>query len=173
MKTVVLDPAPVELARLIERRKRLGLDRYDEVWEGVYHMAPAPRYGHAYLDDELTRILRPHAEAAGLAGSGPFNLGHHDDFRVLDHGYHRGRPDPEAVYLDTAALVVEIVSPGDETYDKLPFYAARGVDEVLIVEPTERRIRILALARGHYEDIGSSAVLDVDVDQIQAAVRWL
>jgi hypothetical protein len=29
--------------------------------------------------------------------------------------------------------VIEIVSPGDESWDKLPFYAAHEVDEALIV----------------------------------------
>jgi Uma2 family endonuclease len=37
--------------------------------------------------------------------------------------------------VPTAALVVEIVSPGDESYKKLDFYAAQAVDEVVIVDP--------------------------------------
>ncbi len=32
-------------------------------------------------------------------------------------------------------LVVEIPSPGDETYDKLDFYAQVDVQEVLVVDP--------------------------------------
>jgi len=32
---LVLDPAPYELDALLERRRRSGLDRLDEVWEGV------------------------------------------------------------------------------------------------------------------------------------------
>lgn len=39
----MLDPPPVEVAQLIERRKRLGLDLYDEIWEGVYHLTAARR----------------------------------------------------------------------------------------------------------------------------------
>jgi Uma2 family endonuclease len=35
----------------------------------------------------------------------------------------------------TAALAVEIVSPGDESWEKLPFYAAHKVEQVLIVDP--------------------------------------
>lgn len=54
VKTVVLDPLPVEVEQLIERRKRLGLDLYDEIWEGTYHMAPAPRYRHGDLDQGTT-----------------------------------------------------------------------------------------------------------------------
>ena len=31
-----------------------------------------------------------------------------------------------------------MLSPGDETYDKLDWYAAVGVDEVLVVDPETR-----------------------------------
>ena len=50
------------------------------------------------------------------------------------------------VYFPTAALVVEIVSPGDETYEKVPFYAAHGVEEVLVVEPESDNVRALGVA---------------------------
>ena len=35
MPTLVMDPAPAEIDALIERRRRLGLDHRDEIWEGV------------------------------------------------------------------------------------------------------------------------------------------
>lgn len=173
VKTVVLDPPPVELEQLIERRRALGLDLFDEVWEGTYHMAPAPRPRHGYLASELTRVLRPYAEAAGLVEIGPFNLGEPENFRVPDYGYHRGLPDLDAVYLNTAAVVVEVLSPDDETYDKLPFYADHGVDEVLVVDSAERRVRVLALAGGHHQDVDRSVVLDVGARELRAAIRWM
>jgi len=36
--------------------------------------------------------------------------------------------------------VVEILSPGDDTDNKLPFYAAHGVDELLIIDPDTQTI---------------------------------
>jgi hypothetical protein len=33
--TLVRDPQPKEFQALLERRRRLGQDRYDEVWDGV------------------------------------------------------------------------------------------------------------------------------------------
>jgi hypothetical protein len=42
MPTLVRDPQPVEFEALLERRRRLGQDLYDEVWNGVLHMNPAP-----------------------------------------------------------------------------------------------------------------------------------
>ncbi|MEU6698179.1 Uma2 family endonuclease [Pseudonocardia sp. NPDC046786] len=38
--------------------------------------------------------------------------------------------------------VVEIRSPGDETYEKIEFYAAAGVRELLVVHPDDRRAEV-------------------------------
>lgn len=38
-------------------------------------------------------------------------------------------------------MVVEILSPRDESYEKFPFYAAHGVDEVLIVNTEGQRVK--------------------------------
>src|SRR5205085_12629888 len=54
---------------------------------------------------------------AGLLGSGTFNLGSSDDYRVPDRGFHRSRPG--TVFVATAPVVVEIRSPDDETFEKL------------------------------------------------------
>jgi Uma2 family endonuclease len=43
---------------------------------------------------------------------------------------------------DTAELVVELRCPGDESYEKLPWYAARGITEMLIVDPATRRFEL-------------------------------
>src|SRR5437588_492070 len=113
MRTVVLGPRPAELQSLIERRQALGIDIFDEVWGGSYYVATASNAAHAYLDDVLAVLLHPYAQAAGLVGTGPFNLGGPDDYRVPDRGYCRGRP--AGTWVPTAAIVVEIVSPDDET----------------------------------------------------------
>ena len=85
-------------------------------------------------------MLVPYAHAAGLHGSTAFNLGDGlTDFRVPDGGYHRGAPT--GTWIPDAAIVVEIVSPDDETYAKFGFYAAHGVEEILVADPTEKRIR--------------------------------
>jgi hypothetical protein len=170
VKTVVLGPRPAELEQLIERRRALGLDLFDETWEGAYHVAPPLRFRHVYLDDAVAAVLRPYAQPAGLIGSGPFNLGHEDDFRVPDRGLHREMVD--AVYLDTAAMVVEILSPDDETYEKFPFYAAHAVDEVLVVEPEGHLVRIFALQGTDYAETGRSALLGVDAGTLSRAIQW-
>ena len=108
----------------MRRRHQLGQDLFDEMWEGIYHMAPAPHSRHSRVAAELTRVMLPLAQGIGLLGLDPFNLGEPDDYRVPDHGWVYEVPD--ATYLPTAAIVVEVLSPDDETFDKLPFYAAMG-----------------------------------------------
>jgi hypothetical protein len=169
---VVLDPYAFELDALKERRRISGLDRLDEVWEGVLHMVPAPSYGHARLTQQLAMALDAPARDAGLeAAMGEFNLGDSiEDFRVPDGGLHR--PGAAGVWLHTAALVVEIISPGDETWQKLPFYAAHDVDEVLILDPEERAIHWLGLDGGQYSPIERSALIDLGPDRLAERIDW-
>ncbi|MGZ6623848.1 MAG: hypothetical protein ACXVHD_30075, partial [Solirubrobacteraceae bacterium] len=75
MRTLVRDPLPPELEALLERRRRLGQDLFDEVWEGVLHMNPAPSGSHGDLESQLHVLLSPLAKVAGLRMRGQFNLG--------------------------------------------------------------------------------------------------
>jgi hypothetical protein len=75
MRTLVLDPASAGLDELLERRRRAGADRRDEVWEDVYHLVPGPSGPHADIDSQLAALLRPLAVAAGLTATGAINLG--------------------------------------------------------------------------------------------------
>jgi Uma2 family endonuclease len=159
MPTLVLDPQPEEVTSLIERRRRLGQDLFDEVWDGVLHMNPAPSGRHGKIDRQLAVLLEPVARHAGLTSTGPFNLGEAHDFRVPDGGLHRDWRD--RVWYPTAAMVLEIVSPGDETYAKLPFYAAHQVYEVMIVDPDGPRVRWLGLVGAMYEPIQASRLIDL------------
>lgn len=167
---MILGPRPAELEALIERRRALGLDVYDEVWEGEYHMAPAAHPSHGYLDDELAVLLRPLARRAGLVGSGPFNLGEADDYRVPDRGLHR--VVATTTFVPTAAVVVEIRSPDDETSNKLDFYAARGVDELLIVSPADRSVAWLGLRDGRYIVADSSSLLGISAEDLAGQIDW-
>lgn len=133
-------------------------------------MAPAPRHGNALLDNEIARVLTPLDVAAELFASGPFNLGTVGDFRVPDRGLHRTRTN--AAWLPTAALVVEIVSPDDEAWDKLAFYAAHQVDEAVIVEPRQSAIIWLRRRGDSYDRVERSTLLDVAVADIAAQIDW-
>ncbi len=170
--TLVRDPQPAEFEALLERRHRLGQDLLDEVWEGVYHMNPVPHSRHAHIAQQLAELLGPPARNAGLlAMISVFNLGEPDDYRVPDGGLFR--PGPHAVYLPTAALVVEIVSPDDKTWDKLGFYAAHGVDELLIVDPQERKVHWLSLnTKGEYRPSEQSALIALGPAELAELINW-
>lgn len=170
MKTVVLGPRPGELQALIERRQRLGIDLFDEVWEGSYHVAPAAHPSHGYVDKQLAVLLAPYATAAGLIGTGPFNLGEPDDYRVPDGGYHRSLPT--AVWVPTVAVVIEVVSPHDETYEKFGFYADHDVDELIIADPATRTARCWRRDTGGYTAAPASRLLAISADALTQLVTW-
>lgn len=127
MPALINEPLPVEFIALLERRRALGQDKLDEVWDGVYHMNP---------DGALFRTM------------------------------------PDAVFLPTAALVVEIVSPGDETWNKLDFYAAHEADEFLIVDKQERRVHWLGLTGGTCQPISESGLIELGPDELAARIDW-
>lgn len=170
MPTLVRDPPPAEFEDLLKRRRKLGQDLYDEVWNGVLHMNPAPAGRHGQIDRQLALILTPLAETAGLTSTGTFNLGTEADYRVPDGGLHRDWRDQ--VWYATAALVIEIVSPDDETWNKLDFYAAHHVDELLVVDPAKPSINWLGLSAGEYEPMTQSRLIDLGAAQLQTLIRW-
>jgi Uma2 family endonuclease len=171
MRTLVLDPQPVELEELLERRRRMGGDRHDEVWEGVYHMVPGPNAPHSFIAHQVSVLLDAPARAAGLRVGSEFNLGDgEDDFRVPDLGVHRELRT--GVWVPTAAIVVEILSPEDEAWQKLPFYAEHRVDELLIVDPAGRSVTWLALSDGEYRPIDRSGLVDLGASELAERIEW-
>jgi Uma2 family endonuclease len=170
MPTVILDPLPVEIDELLYRRKQLGLDRADEMWDGVLHVNPSPHGRHGRVLQQLTVLLDGPSRAAGLLPLADFNLGTKGNYRVPDGGIHR--PGPDRLYYPTAALVVEIVSPDDETWAKLPFYAAHDVEEVLIVDPKKHEVQWLALCGDHNEPIVRSRLIELGPKELVERIIW-
>jgi Uma2 family endonuclease len=172
MPTLVLDPLPAEFEALLERRRELGQDLLDEVWKGVYHMNPAPHQRHAHIAQQLAELLGAPARDAGLVPMiSIFNLGEADDYRVPDGGIFR--PGPDEAYVPTAELVVEIVSPGDESWEKLVFYAAHGVNELLIVDPQKREVHWLGRqADAEYRALERSALIALGPAQLAEQIHW-
>ncbi|MDL5158692.1 Uma2 family endonuclease [Actinomycetospora termitidis] len=152
---------------LLDERRRLGLDRKDELWDGVLHMVPPPGDPHQGLSAELFLVLGPLAKARGLVPrmeTGLFRT--RDDYRVPDQLYRR--PDAGSSRgAESAELVVEILSPGDETVAKLPWYAELGVREVLVLDPDDRTARLF---RGATEVDAMSEVLGVAFASVEQAL---
>jgi Uma2 family endonuclease len=161
MRALMLEVPPDILAW----RKRRGADRWDEMWKGVLHMAPAPNATHQDLQGQLYMWLRNHwAEPGSGAVFLAVNVapvgGWPHDYRVPDLillsadrlGINRGE------YFEGApTAVVEILSPEDETMEKLPFYAGLPVPEVWIVDRDTRVPRVLRFAAGDYGEVSPDA----------------
>lgn len=133
---------------MLDERRRLGLDRRDEMWDGVLHVVPPAGGPHQRLSTELMLVLGQLAKRRGLVPhveAGLFRTA--ENYRVPDQLYCR--PDDLSDRgAEGAELVVEIRSAGDETYDKLDFYAAAEVRELLVVHPGDRRAEVFRAVGG-------------------------
>lgn len=124
-------------------RRESNSDGHDEVWEGLYVMAPLPNDDHQDIQALFLAMLR---EALGWDSPAKIRAGvnvsdRHKDWKsnyrdpdvvvympgnpAKNHGTHwQGGPD----------FLVEIVSPFDRSRDKLPFYREVGVREALVID---------------------------------------
>jgi Uma2 family endonuclease len=140
-------------------RKQSGADRWDEMWDGVLHMPPMPNRNHQDLEGSLESYLRfywvPICQGKvyhqiNLAAIGGWSKNYRipdlvlllpQRFAIDRNDYFEGAPD----------VVVEIRSPDDETYEKMPFYRDLGVPEVWVIERDTRKPEIHVLKRGRYK----------------------
>ena len=133
---------------LLDERRSKGLDKSDEMWEGELHMVPPPSEAHQEVGAELFLVLGPLAKASGLLPrydpTGVFRPGVDNDWRVPDQVYASPELRSDRGIEGAASLVVEILSPYDETYRKLDWYASVGVEEVLVVDSSSRRVELFA-----------------------------
>jgi Uma2 family endonuclease len=141
MSLMVNDPAVAD--EMLAKRRAQGADRFDEVWEDVYMMVPAPNNEHQELTSELTAVLRHVVDWNGL---GRTLAGANVSDRTESWTSNYRVPDV-AVFLESTKaidrqthwhggpdLAIEIVSPGDQTYEKLEFYARVNTGELLIID---------------------------------------
>lgn len=148
---------------LLDERRRKGLDKSDEMWHGELHMVPPPSADHQAVGVELFLILGPLAKQLGLDPwydpTGLFRPGTDNDWRVPDQMYAHPSCRSKRGVEGAAALVVEILSPPDETYEKLDWYASVGVGEVLVVDPATKRVELYANRDGRMEPVEPVVVI--------------
>jgi Uma2 family endonuclease len=68
--------------------------------------------------------------------------------------------------------VIEIVSPGDETWGKLGFYAAHEVDELLIVDPSAPSVTWLGRSGDGYDPIARSNLIALGACELSDRLDW-
>jgi Uma2 family endonuclease len=140
-------------------RHRTGADHWDEMWEGVLHMAPVPNRDHQDFELSLAIWLR-------LRWAEPNGCRVYHEINVSEPGtWPNNYRIPDVVLLTPARFdidyneyfdggphaVVEIRSPDDESYEKLDFYAKVGVREVWVIDRDTKRPEIYELVGGQYQ----------------------
>jgi Putative restriction endonuclease len=143
---------------ILEWRRRSGADQWDEMWEGVLHMAPSPNREHQDFEYGLESWLRQYwAEPNGCRVYHQINVSKPgtwpNNYRIPDLVLltpDRFEIDCNEYFDGGSDAVVEIHSPGDEAYEKLDFYAKLDVLEVWIIERDTRRPEILQLVGDEY-----------------------
>lgn len=165
MATLIRDPEVEQ--RLIARRRRLGQDKFDEVWNGVYVMAPLANDEHQDVAGGIYALFREVVQLEHLGFTRPgVNV---SDRRV---GWEKNFRCPDvAVFLkNTQALncnthwyggpdfAVEVVSPREKVRKKLGFYAKVGTRELLVLDRAPWCLSLYRLAEGELQLVGTSTV---------------
>jgi len=164
MRAVILDMPEHWLAE----RKRSGAERFDEMWEGVLHMSPSPNYGHQALVLDLASFLKRHwARPHGGEVIHEINVVPPEDeadwirnYRIPDVvvlSSDRLHCNRDTYILGAPLVCIEVRSPKDESYDKLPFYAELGVPEVWIIDRDTKKPEVFALVESAYVNVGPNA----------------
>jgi hypothetical protein len=149
-KLLILDQEMI--VDLIAERQRLGTDRYDEVWEGVYIVPPLATLAHQDLVMRLCFIL---FNVITLENRGKAYPGTNVSDRRAGWKRKFRAPDVVVVLNESAAVdcdthymkgpdfLAEIQSPGDQTDEKIPFYEQLKVRELLIIHRDTRALKLL------------------------------
>lgn len=141
MATLVCD-ATIE-QQILAQRAASGADRFDEVWERIYMMAPMPNDEHQEIVNGLAAIFQ---EMIGWPGRGHIRPGVNvsdrkegwrENYRVPDVAVFLEGSTAEncdAFWFGGPDFAVEVVSADDQSRKKLPFYAQVNVREILFVD---------------------------------------
>ena len=156
-----------EIRTLIRRRRRSGLDRFDEVWDGVYVMSPQPNTEHAILSGILTYIfflaIDPSRRIAITPGGNVSDRreGWEKNYRcpdILVFLTGNKAEQLESHWFGGPDFAVEILSPRDQARKKLPFYAKVGVRELLLIDRKPWRLELYRLNAGSLEPAGTTSL---------------
>jgi Uma2 family endonuclease len=141
MATLIQD---AELSqKLIAERKRNGLDRWDEVWEGLYVMNPLPNDEHQEIQCRLAYVL---VDVIDMPRLGKVRSGVNVSDRETDWDKNYRCPDVVVFLNETKAInhgsfwfggpdfAIEIASPGDRSREKLAFYGKVATRELLLLD---------------------------------------
>ncbi|MDR3638238.1 MAG: Uma2 family endonuclease [Isosphaeraceae bacterium] len=162
-KLVVLDRD--EQKRLIRRRRAMGGDRFDEVWNDVYIMSPDVDNEHqraaTKLAGVLDRALGEREDIQVFAGTNVSDRSERwkKNYRCPDVAvFLPGNPaqDRGTHWLGGPDFAVEIISPNDRSRKKFEFYAQVGVRELLLVARKPWRLELCRRHETEWAFVGKS-----------------
>jgi Uma2 family endonuclease len=150
--------------RLRAERQAAGIDGHDEVWEGVYVVSPIADIEHQEMAAELWHALRscflPEEGARVLPSVNVSDRveGWINNFRVPDAAVFLAdgpARDCKTHWYRGPDLAVEILSNNDPAYEKMDFYAANGVRELLVIDRDPWAIELYRLSEGALKLMGT------------------
>lgn len=151
--------------QILATRSRRGHDKFDEVWDGVYFVFPPPDDEHQEI---VTGLLIAVAGVLGFPNPHRIRPGVNLSDRVK--GWKKNYRAPDfVVFLDTNPakncdthwvggpdFLVEIVSPDDQSREKLPFYEKVGTREVLVIDRDPWKLELYKLVEGKLNLVGTA-----------------
>ena len=164
MPTIVLDETLAE-SILAERRAK-GNRTGEEVWDGVTYIMPLPNNEH----QDIAYLFGLYFGLAVFLGGKGGRLQNTSNISDRIVGWNQNFRNPDFAYFcpDTDAddqgtfwyggpdFLLEIISPGDLSRDKLPFYASIGTREVLILDREPWQLELYRLQDDEMELAGTA-----------------
>jgi Uma2 family endonuclease len=173
---LLVNDAELEQEIIADRRAR-GVDQFDEVWDGVYVMAPIANDEHQDIVAGLVHVLYSTVKLPGLGQVRPGakitdqETDWTQNFRVPDvlvFLHNTSAQNRDTHWFGGPDFAVEIVSPKDRTREKIQFYSEVGVRELLIIDRDPWQ---LELFRNEAGTLKSAAIATVQEGQtIQSQV---
>jgi Uma2 family endonuclease len=163
MPTLILDATAER--RFNDLRSAEGWSERDEVWDGVRVVMPLPTIEHQQI---VRHFMRAFEAACGgdesvilVAGTNVSDrdTGWESNFREPDLVFARpgGRARDRGTHLHGGPdFLLEVVSPQDQSRDKLPFYASVETREVLILDRDPWQLELYQLRRGRLRPAGTA-----------------
>jgi Putative restriction endonuclease len=161
---------------MIAERRRLGHDKKDEMWEGVLHMNEPGSFEHQRTEGGLVAVLYPVARRLGLevlpeAGIFDPDVPDNKDFRTPDVIVVAPGATSRRGVEGRASLAIEVRSPGDESYEKIPFYGRVGVAELLIIDRDTKSVRRWVSDGGHLGEAAAGPASWHELSVLPVAMR--
>jgi len=151
-----------------ESHEASDASKWDEVWEGVLHVPPLPNDEHQDLVYGLGIPLREVVQSPGLGKVRPgVNVtDRHPNWKFNFRGpdvvvYLNSNPaiNHETHWTGGPDFLIEIISPGEDPYAKLDFYAKVHTREVLIVHRQPWTLELFQLKGDTFSAVGRSDLM--------------